>query len=198
MSTKPFECEAAAARTWWKSLQPREEKGQMIPGDRAAVARLKRCDTALAAAAEPAVARLLAKLFPDAPRGKRIDMLPRVAALAAVLAHVKENGGTGFAQALGKPRDGEGSTPVLSPVRFKRFQTTRGADETLMSFRRAVLLLNRTADIRDLARVLLAWDDDDVGDRTRTIFAFDYHGAGIAAPEADPSADPAPTSDKDE
>jgi hypothetical protein len=31
---------------------------------------------------------------------------------------------------------------------------------------------------------LLAWTDDERGDLTRTRFAFDYHGAGQFAPEA--------------
>lgn len=198
MSSKPFDKEASLARTWWRSLQPREENGRSIPGDRAAIARLKRCGTALEAATEPAIAKLLLKLFPDSARETRIAMLPRVAALAAVLAHVRDDAaGSGFAKTLGNPRGGEGSTPLLSPVRFKRFQTTRGVDETLTSFRRAVLLLDRTADVGDLARVLLAWDDEAVGDRTRTIFAFDYHGAGLAAPDADPSAATDQESDKD-
>lgn len=199
MSSKPFDKEASHAKTWWKALQPREENGKVIPGDRAAIARLKRCGTALEAATEPAVAQLLAKLFPDASRETRIVMLPRVAALAAVLAHVRDDAsGSGFAKALGNPRGGDGSTPLLSPVRFKRLQATRGADETLVSFRRAVQLLDKTADIKDLARVLLAWDDDALGDRTRTIFAFDYHGAGLAAPDSDPSAVTDDVSDKDQ
>jgi CRISPR type I-E-associated protein CasB/Cse2 len=152
----------------------------------------------LEAAAEPAVARLLAKLFPDSERHTRIAMLPRAAALAAVLAHVRgDAAGSGFAKTLGNPRGGDGSTPVLSPVRFKRLQSTRGADETLTSFRRAVLLLDKTADVKDLARVLLTWDDEALGDRTRTIFAFDYHGAGLAAPDADPSAATDAEPDKD-
>lgn len=198
MSKSPFDAEAAAARNWWAQMTPQVVKDRLIPGDRAAIARLKRCGTALEAAAEPAVAKLLAKLFPDASHDKRIAMLPRVAALAAVLAHVRTDAaGNGFAKTLGNPRGGDASTPVLSPVRFKRLQATRGSDETLTSFRRAVLLLDKTADVKDLARVFLAWDDEAIGDRTRTIFAFDYHGAGIAAPDAAPSAATDPEPDKD-
>lgn len=198
MSSKPFDSEASAAKTWWRSLQPREEKGRIIPGNRAAIARLKRCGTALEAASEPAVGKLLAELFPHASRETRIAMLPRVAALAAVLAHVRDDdAGSGFAKTLGNPRGDDGSTPLLSPVRFKRLQATRDTDETLTSFRRAVLLLGKTADVQDLARILLAWDDDALGDRTRTIFAFDYHGAGLAAPDADPTAATGQVLDKD-
>ncbi|WBT36970.1 type I-E CRISPR-associated protein Cse2/CasB [Hyphomicrobium sp. DMF-1] len=192
MSTRPFDDEAGAAISWWRSLQPRVTERGNIPGDRATVARLKRCATALEAAAEPAVADLLDRMFPDADRLRKIDMLPRVAVLAAVLAHVrdepKKTNGSGFATLLGTPRAGTGSTALLSPVRFVRLQAARTHDETLTAFRRAVLLLDRTADIKDLARLLLAWNDEEAGDRTRTIFAFDYHGAGIAAPNATPSA----------
>ena len=48
-------------------------------------------------------------------------------------------------------------------------------------------MLGDTANVRDLALQILAWDDDERGDHTRTLFAFHYHDAGDHAPGADTS-----------
>jgi hypothetical protein len=52
----------------------------------------------------------------------------------------------------------------------------------MRGFREAVLLRGGAVPIPDLARSILDWLDDDRGDRRRTRWLFDYHGAGIAAP----------------
>ena len=69
--------------------------------------------------------------------------------------------------------------------RFKHLVSARGDEEILIAFRRVVAMLGRTANVKDLARLILSWTDDEAGDRARTRFAFDYHGAGFAAPAAE-------------
>jgi CRISPR system Cascade subunit CasB len=177
-----YKIEADAARSWWRSLQPREVGGQMLTGDRVAIARLKRASSVAEAMAEPETADLFLRLGFNRQFAAR--EWPRAAVIAAVLAHVKEPGREKVARAIGTPRGGDGSTALITPQRLKRLLAARTPDEVLTGFRRTVAILGRTADVRDLAVQLLAWTDDERGDLTRTRFAFDYHGAGQFAPEA--------------
>jgi hypothetical protein len=54
-------------------------------------------------------------------------------------------------------------------------------------FRRIVAIVGNTANVRDLARQLIAWTDAGFGDISRTQFAFAYHNAAQFAPGADSS-----------
>lgn len=105
--------------------------------------------------------------------------------LAAVLAHVRDDDPkkTRIATAIGSPRAGEGSTALITPLRFKRLITARDPEDLLIVFRRAVAILGRRANVKDLARALLTFTDNRLGVVARTRFAFEYHGAGDAAPE---------------
>lgn len=188
MSTLDEQAEAAAA--WWRSLGPiKTPDGKSLPGDRATLARLRRCSSVLEAATEPATAKLFKALGFDR---RNDDHLARVAALAAVLAHVRESGRGKVAHAVGTS-GGDANEALLKPFRFRALMAARTPDEVLTGFRRVVALLDRTANVRDLSRVILGWTDDEAGDRVRTRFAFDYHGAGDYAPRAasDASALPA-------
>ena len=179
MTEMPITERAAAARRWWRSLQPDEQTGQR--GDRAALARLRRAGSALEAAAEPATADLFGKLMFEHPERD----LARAALVAAVLAHVRrDDGATTVARAMGAPRGGDDTTALLTPLRFKRLIAAREPDDLLIGFRRAVAILGDTANVKDLARQLLAWTDERHSDRARTLFAFDYHGAGQYAPHS--------------
>ena len=186
MTMPDAKTQSAAAWSWWNSLQPREtENGYRHPGDRAALARLRRCATPMEAAMEPATIDLFRLLgFPPTDTNLR-----RVAALAAVLAHVRESTKETLARALGPPQGGKAEEALLKPLRFKRLMGARGPDEILTGFRRAVQLLGGKAKVNDLATLILVWDQDNCGDRARVRFAFDYYNAGAYAPEADPSID---------
>lgn len=180
------------ARRWWASLQDFRADGTPNRGrDRAALARLRRASTPTEAVDEPAVFELYKRLgFGEREVERR---LPRVAALAAVLAHVRSDAASGesgfrrsFAEMLG-----HGEQPPMSPLRFKRLLSAKTDQDILVQFRRAVALAGaRNIDVGDLAASLLAWDKDE----RRMRWAFDYHGAGFAAPD---KTDPAPTADED-
>ncbi len=189
MSTSRYGEQADTAKAWLALLKPRELKGQMVPGDRAAIAKLKRASSVSEAAAEPSTAELFDKLFgaelkAEKNRARFIELhLPRAAVIAAVLAHVGEHRHETIARAVGTPRGGEGSTPLITPLRLKRLLAAREPDDVLIQFRRTVAILGHAANVRDLAIQLLAWTDDERGDLTRTRFAFDYHGADQFAPD---------------
>lgn len=200
MSDKLFEAESNAAWSWWNRLQPREVDSRMVPGDRAAVARLKRAANIMEAAAEPATGDLYDKLGRANPDDDRRGFskehatrdLPRAALLAAVLAHVRDDDrkNKSIAEAIGAPRGGEETTALVTPIRFKRLVAARQADDLLIAFRRVVALLGKTANVKDLAMQILAWTDGRTADIARTRFAFAYHGAARYAPDMKTSENP--------
>ena len=181
MTETRYDKEAADAARWWRLLRPQElESGARLPGDRATVARLRRASSLMEAATEPATATLFKALgFKNATRD-----LPRAALVAAVLAHVRDDDRATLARALGSPADGSADEARLKPLRFKRLVAAREPDDLLIAFRRTVAILGHTANVKDLARSLIAWTDPDErqADIARTRFAFDYHGAAQYAP----------------
>jgi CRISPR system Cascade subunit CasB len=181
-TSKRYEEQAAAASAWFATLRPREVNGDLVGGDRAALAKLRRASSVMDAAAEPATADLYEKLGFARPERD----LARAAVVAAVLAHVREDTRDKVAQAIGTPRAGDGSTALVTPLRLKRLLAAREPDDVLIAFRRVVAILDKRANFRDLAKQVLAWTDGERGDLTRTIFAFDYHGAGSFAPGDEP------------
>lgn len=182
------------AQDWWRKLQPLvTESGGKLPGDRATLARLRRAANLYDAAAEPETIRLFRLLGFSNP-----DRLGRVAVVAAVLAHVREQpkNRERLARALGPPRGGKPEDAVYSTLRLRRLLATRGDDDLLIAFRRAVAILKDTANVGDLATLILDWDDDERGDITRTRFAFDYHDAGEHAPSSGTGIAPTSTLEK--
>lgn len=156
-----------AAHKWWQELQE----------DRAARARLTR-SSVQDALGEESVFRLCRALrFGSAE-------LPRVAALACVLAKVREDEGRRFGQQVGRKTFDDESSAALSELRFKALLKARTDEEIARALRRAVLMLGQKANVRDLAHLILNWEQDDV----RARLAFDYYAAGDAAP--DPNSEP--------
>jgi CRISPR system Cascade subunit CasB len=181
---------------WWNRLQSQPTKdGNRLPGDRATLAKLRRAGP-LEAACEPTVIRLYDALgFPrDAAVAQH--MLPRVAVLASLLANVRDDAKVKLARSLGPPpgaKYGEGA--ALSALRLRRLLAARGNDEIAIAFRRALAMVDHKANVGDLAWQVMAWDRDELGDRTRTLFAFDYHNAGEHAPPATADASTSATAD---
>jgi CRISPR type I-E-associated protein CasB/Cse2 len=181
------------ARRWWEDLQDTREGSPNPKRDRAALARLRRAAAPLQALEEPAVFDLYRRLGFGKERSHLERHLPRVTVVAAVLAHIRQDAGRGetgfrrrFAEMLG-----QGDPPVMSALRFKRLLSADADQEMLVQFRRAVALAgHRNVDVGDVAAGLLGWDDQKV----RVRWAFDYHGAGIAAP-ANPHVSPSVSGD---
>jgi CRISPR system Cascade subunit CasB len=146
------------------------------------LARLRRCSTWVEAATEPETALLFRQI------GRREEKrLPRVAVLAAVLAHVRADETVKVASSVG-PQGGDDATAVLSSLRLRRLLTTEGNDALLTAFRRLITLKGGTAKVADLATLILNWDSE----KTRMRFAFDYWQAGQAAPTDEAPKDDAP------
>lgn len=168
---------------WWREMQDTNADGSPNPrADRAARARLRRSEGPLAAA-DPKVVDLYRRLEGDRFDAKKLRVVVRV---ALVLAHVREETrrdagarATEFARSLG-PSTIDADDGVMKALRFRALLAAREEDDVVRRFRRAVALLDRRANVRDLAAVLLGWDHDGV----RTRFAFDYFAAAAAPPEA--------------
>lgn len=170
----------SVARDWWRSLQPDAQTRR--PGERAALSRLRRA-TPLEAAMQEATLRLFQRLRRVRPDLSR-DHLPRVATLASLLAHIREDDrDTRFARAIGRADFNDDDSAALKPLRFERLIAADGEEEITRAFRRAVAILGRRANVADLARIVFWFDKE----KTRRDLAFDYFGAGFAAPD-DPGA----------
>lgn len=144
---------------------------------------MRRAATPVEALEEPAVFDLYKKLgFSRSDIDRR---LPRVAVVAAVLAHIKEDvtpTESGFRHRFAEML-GQGERPIMSELRFKRLLSATEDRDLMTSFRRAVALAGgKNIDVGDVAASLLDWSD-----RRRMRWAFDYYGAGIAAPKHDES-----------
>ena len=169
------------ALTWWRALQPNPEAENPAnrTGDRAALARLRRCGTVSEAMLEPETLRLFQAVGTDGATD-----LPNVALAAAILARVREDQpGTSVARVVGPGSIETPETALLKPLRFRRLMEADGLDERLVSFRRLVALAGGKLPVRDLAEALLHWSMP-----LRTRWVFEYWNttppaaASVAAP----------------
>lgn len=178
------------ARAWWRELQPedgteednaaatgtQERRGR---GDRAALARLRRCSTVAEAMAEEPTLALFHRLGLTDPKD-----LPRVAVIASVLAHVRDEpppGETGrrppAIRAVGRRTPEDADSATMTSLRLRRLLACREDEELMREMRRFVALAGRRVDVADLASSLFFW-----GDPVRARWAFEYYAAGAAAP----------------
>ena len=72
-----------AAASWWREMQP--DRDRKLPGDRAALARLRRCVTVAEAMQDPAAIALFRRCGATGPND-----LPAIGLAAAVLAHLRK------------------------------------------------------------------------------------------------------------
>lgn len=160
---------------WWRALQPDPETHN--PGDRAALARLRRMGSVGEAMMDPVAIALFRRVRADHHRD-----LPDIALLAAVLAHVREDvRGTTAARLLGPDRPDAPETACMSPLRFRRLLEAATPDDRLIAFRRMVAMARGALPVRDLAVSLLGWTD-----WRRQRWTYDYWDAGRPA-EASPT-----------
>jgi CRISPR system Cascade subunit CasB len=159
------------AATWWNELQP---DGKKRAGDRAALARLRRCGRPEEAAEVPAALALARRLgIRDGSDWKHLEA---ILVTAIVLAHVRANRDDVLTARLLGPAE-PGGHAALSPLRLARLLAAETAEERIIAFRRAVALAGYTANVADLADALLNWSD-----RKRVAWAFAYHN--VTPPES--------------
>jgi CRISPR system Cascade subunit CasB len=158
-----------AAVGWWRELQPDPASGR--GGDRATLARLRRCATVGELMLEPAAIVLFRRCQAD-----MAGDLPPIALAAGVLAHVRADDSThSVAWLVGPEAPEKPETALLKPLRFRWLMEARSADERLAAFRRLVALADRTLNVRDLAEALLDWREERPWSEERQRrWVFDY------------------------
>jgi CRISPR system Cascade subunit CasB len=163
------------AARWWRELQPDDKRPNPADGagSRAALARLRRCTSAIHAATIAEALELARRL--DITHGRH-GRFESVLLTAVVLAHVRDDDRSApVARRLGGA--GPNSRAPMSPLRFARLLNAETTEEKLIAFRRAVVLLGGTAHVPNLASALLDWSD-----KTRIAWAFDYYGVPPPGP----------------
>ncbi|MGS0648130.1 type I-E CRISPR-associated protein Cse2/CasB [Komagataeibacter melomenusus] len=164
---------------WWRGLQPDPEKQQ--PGDRAALARLRRCTSVTEALFEPETQALVQRC------GARSDAaMARLALAAAVLAHVRDErreGSVARQVGVSKLADTDQIEALCKPLRFRKLMDAGTYDECLRAFRRLVALAGRKVNVADLTEALLKWPregarDDGMGEHIRRKWVYAYWNAG--------------------
>jgi CRISPR system Cascade subunit CasB len=161
------------AVAWWRDLQPDPARNR--PGDRAALARLRRCATVTEAMQEPATMALFRRCGADEPRD-----LADISLAAAVLAHVREDRpDRSVARQVGPDSPDAPETALLKPLRFRRLMEAKGAEERLTALRRLVALSGGALHVADLCDALLLWTEE-----RRRRWTYDYWGAGQPAAQA--------------
>ena len=166
----------ARARRWWAELAGASagKKG----GDPGALARLRRARTPVEAVLDPEARELVRRIGATHP-----SRALRVARLATLLAHVREDDpGRPVARALGGP-DEESRT--MQPARFRRLMLSESDEELFVGLRRALTMLDRKANVADLAKTWLDWSHPTWGDRVRIDWTFAYVGRVPKTDDAD-------------
>ncbi|GLI93427.1 type I-E CRISPR-associated protein Cse2/CasB [Methylocystis echinoides] len=160
---------AGAAYLWWRDITGAEGGKTRGGRDRAALARLRR-----AAPQEAMTEEATLRLF-RALRYRNPARLPRVATLATVLATIRKNNSKQkFARQIGRRNFSAEESAALKPARFRHLLDAGTDDELATAFRRAIAIVGDEANVRDVARCLLFFENEDV--RRRLI--FDYYAAG--------------------
>ena len=171
------------AHGWWRDLLPDPDRPNPAArtGDRAALARLRRCPSVAAAMQEPATIAL----FQACRAETQHDLVP-VALTAAVLAHLRtDRPDLAVARQVGPDSPDKPETALFKPLRFRRLLEATEPDDCLAAFRRLVALAGGEANARDLARALFDWTDRFRAEETKRRWVFAYWNANpVAAPAA--------------
>lgn len=141
---------------WWRGLDDAR-------GERAV---LRRCSTHEEVAFSPEYHRLRRDLQKFSGR---VDA-EKLAIVAGVLSHVRENlKNTSFAELMATPKL-KGASPRVSEIRFRRLLSVKDPASLYPTMIRLVRMTDGKAPIGDLANGLYWWND-----RTKKNWAFAYY-----------------------
>jgi CRISPR system Cascade subunit CasB len=158
---------------WWSDLQ----------SDPGACAKLRRCHKPIEALALPATIDLMLRMGWKPPESDQYDWYgERIAAIAMVLAHVREDIEQPVARLLGDTRGGE--KRLLSQSRWERLSNVEGSEDIATEFTRLVQMLGGTANVVDLALTMLTWDSEK-NHRAKQRWIYMYYGFYLLAQGVD-------------
>lgn len=110
--------------------------------------------------------------------GAQNPPLARLAAIAGLVARIKAPSDAGLAQRMGTAKSG-GQMPTVSELRVRRILACDDIEELYTLLRRALAILDHTANLTDLATVVWNWksmDEKHPHDPRRRL-AYDYYSA---------------------
>jgi CRISPR system Cascade subunit CasB len=142
---------------WWHELAD-------DTGGRAA---LRRAPDITAVIVQPAFQRLRRRLL-SAGWPDRTWQNERLAAVAGLLAHVREQAEANLPTAMSERR---ADKPRLSPLRFTRLLESPDLEALFTGLRRALPLLDHRADVLALATDVLNWGDEV---KKRWAYAYEW------------------------
>lgn len=145
-------------QSWWQGLEERR-------GDRA---DLRRCHSVHEVMLNPAYHQLRLGLTGEGEEIHQMD-LKRLAVVAGVLAHVREDRQMPVAEQLGRSNTDQDTTG-FSEVRFRRILQTEEPEDLFMILTRMAQHQGGAISIRDLSRSILTWNE-----RTREQWAMKYY-----------------------
>ena len=144
---------------WWEGLED----------DRASRAVLRRASSITAVSLTPPYQRLYQRLltvgWPEKTAPYQNDHL---AAVAGLLAHIKQNDGRAPAKAMSQKDPGQDRPPV-SELRFMRLLESPDLDALFTGLRRALPLAKHSVDVLALANDVVHW-----GDAVKKRWAYSY------------------------
>jgi len=150
-----------ALLSWWLGLEESDRGGR---------AKLRRCEKPEDVLLQPSFYELQQQ-FSKTPT-------LALAAVAGLLAHIKNSSELSFPKQLAQQKEQSGK-PVFSELRFQQLLASRDIDELYENLRRAIIQLNRTANILSLADGVLHWareqrDKNQFDERPERRFQFTW------------------------
>ncbi len=143
---------------------------------RAARARLRRCADGFDAVAERGAHELVHRC--EAACAESDGSYPsadRLLSVAPLLAWVETDlRDTSMPEQLARPKEDGGDRPRLSELRFQRLLAAQG-DEVHQELRRALQLLDKSANTLWLAEAACYWNDEFRGPELRRRWAYEYY-----------------------
>lgn len=94
----------------------------------------------------------------------------RIAAVLGLLSHVRETEN----KSLAKQMAGDGETPLVSKLRFRRLIQRNRREDLYAPLIRVLRMLKKRADPHDLANSVYYWGDKYWGDKIKKDWAYDY------------------------
>lgn len=159
---------------WWQQLK--DNKGER--------AGLRRATGLTEVMLSPAYVRLLRVLRNQGYAiGNSNVQLAKIAAIAGLVARIKEMAGDSLAKRMGTPKSG-GSNPAVSELRLRRILACDDIEELYILLRRALALLDDQANLADLAATLWNWaplDEKRPYDPRRHL-AYNYYAVAPIKP----------------
>lgn len=156
----------AELSSWWHELHHEKASGQA----RADRAMLKRCASVDEVVLQSAYGRIYRRLL-EAHAGEpwKPRQQDRLAALVALLAHVKDKSELSLPKAMSERKTKDDSAPV-SELRFQRLLESPDIHALFTGVRRVLPLIKHKVNIQSLAVDVFTWND-----RVKKRWAYGYY-----------------------